>query len=85
MLAIDGIRDADAALEHLAALSRLSRLSIAQASQLSAKSPPTTTAASRWAPFPLSCSLQESSPQAFTSGPLLCRACLCIASARGRV
>ena len=28
MLAIDGIRDADAAVQHLAALSKLSRLSI---------------------------------------------------------
>ena len=34
-LDVDGIRDADAALQHLAALSKLRRLSIAQARQLS--------------------------------------------------
>ena len=35
MLDVDGIRDADAVLQHLAALSKLRRLSIAEANQLS--------------------------------------------------
>ena len=35
MVTMDGIKDADAALRHLAALSKLSRLSIAEAHHLS--------------------------------------------------